>query len=128
MATASKVKPTHKAVKSYTAALATYADQSARHEGTLRSAFQNLLAEVDAAITTPVPQANVKCYNTRFERADCFGADWPLTTNRVRSIRVVPYGNVSGVAQLVEQGIHKPWVAGSSPAAAIHISACQNWR
>src|SRR5258706_10834640 len=29
----------------------------------------------------------------------------------------------SGVAQLAEQGIHKPWVAGSSPAAAIHRDA-----
>ena len=27
----------------------------------------------------------------------------------------------SGVAQLVEQGIHKPWVAGSSPAAASFV-------
>ncbi len=45
MATASKVKPTHKAVKNYYAALATYADQSVGHEGALRSAFQNLLAE-----------------------------------------------------------------------------------
>ncbi len=45
MASASKVKPTHKPVKSYYAALATYADQSVEHEGALRSAFQNLLSE-----------------------------------------------------------------------------------
>ena len=45
MATAPQIKPTHKAVKSYYDALATYADQSARHEGALRSAFQNLLSE-----------------------------------------------------------------------------------
>jgi len=45
MPSASKVKPTHKAVKSYYAALATYADQSVGHEGALRSAFQNLLAD-----------------------------------------------------------------------------------
>ena len=45
MAPASKVKPTHKAVKSYYAALASYADQSVEHEGALRSAFQNLLSE-----------------------------------------------------------------------------------
>ena len=35
MATAFKVKPTHKAVKNYYAELATYADQSVEHEGTL---------------------------------------------------------------------------------------------
>ena len=35
----------HKAVKSYYAALATYADQIARHEGAVRSAFQNLLSD-----------------------------------------------------------------------------------
>ncbi len=45
MASVSKVKPTHKAVKSYYAALATYADQAVDHEGAVRSAFQNLLAE-----------------------------------------------------------------------------------
>ncbi len=45
MATASKVKPTHKAVKSYYTAPAMYADQSARHKDALRSAFQNLLSE-----------------------------------------------------------------------------------
>ncbi len=45
MATASEVKPTHKAVKSYYAALETYADHSVEHEGALRSAFQNLLTE-----------------------------------------------------------------------------------
>ncbi len=45
MPSAFKVKPTHKAVKSYYAALATYADQSVGHEGALRSAFQNLLCE-----------------------------------------------------------------------------------
>jgi len=45
MASAFKVKPSHKPVKSYYAALATYADQSVEHEGALRSAFQNLLAE-----------------------------------------------------------------------------------
>ncbi len=45
MAAASKVKPTHKAVKNYYAALATYADQSVEHESAVRSAFQNLLSE-----------------------------------------------------------------------------------
>ncbi len=44
MATASKVKPTHQAVKSYYTALAMYADQSIEHEGALRSALQNLLS------------------------------------------------------------------------------------
>ena len=33
MGAASKVKPTHKAVKSYYAALEAYADQSVEHEG-----------------------------------------------------------------------------------------------
>ena len=45
MASAFTVKPTHKAVKNYYAALGAYADQSVGHEGALRSAFQNLLAE-----------------------------------------------------------------------------------
>ncbi len=45
MPSAFKVKPTHKAVKSYYAALATYADQSVEHEGALRSAFQSRLSE-----------------------------------------------------------------------------------
>ena len=45
MASAFTLKPTHKAVKGYYAALARYADQSVGHEGALRSAFQNLLAE-----------------------------------------------------------------------------------
>ena len=38
------IKPTHKAIKDYNAALAAYADQSVSHEGAVRSAFQNLLA------------------------------------------------------------------------------------
>ncbi len=45
MATAFTLKPMHKAVKTYYAALETYADQSVEHEGALRSAFQNLLAD-----------------------------------------------------------------------------------
>ena len=45
MPSAPHVKPTHKAVKTYYAALATYADQSVEHEGALRSAFQNLLSD-----------------------------------------------------------------------------------
>ena len=36
MVTASKVKPTHKPVKNYYAALEAYADQSVEHEGALR--------------------------------------------------------------------------------------------
>ena len=45
MASAFKVKPTHKPVKNYYAALEAYAEQSVGHEGAVRSAFQNLLAE-----------------------------------------------------------------------------------
>ena len=37
------IKPTHKAVKTYYAALETYAGQGAEHEGAVRTAFQNLL-------------------------------------------------------------------------------------
>ena len=33
-----------------------------------------------------------------------------------------------GVAQLVEQGIHKPWVTGSSPVAAIAGSDRKSFR
>jgi hypothetical protein len=39
------VRPNHKAVRDYYAALETYANQSVEHEGALRSAFQNLLSE-----------------------------------------------------------------------------------
>ena len=39
------VKPTQKAVKTYYAALKTYADQGVDNESALRSAFQNLLDE-----------------------------------------------------------------------------------
>jgi len=39
------VKPTQKAVKTYYAALKTYADQGVDNESALRSAFQNLLAD-----------------------------------------------------------------------------------
>ncbi len=57
MASALKVKPTHKAVKSYYAALATYADQSVEHEGALSTAFQNLLSETARKVGwTLIPQ------------------------------------------------------------------------
>src|SRR5438132_1122553 len=38
-----EIKPTHKPVKDYYAALAAYARQKVKHETALRSAFQNLL-------------------------------------------------------------------------------------
>ena len=38
-----EIKPTHKPVKDYYAALAAYARQKIKHETALRSAFQNLL-------------------------------------------------------------------------------------
>ena len=60
MASAFKVKPTHKAVKSYYAALATYADQSVEHEGALRSAFQNLLSETGRKVGwTLIPELSL---------------------------------------------------------------------
>ena len=60
MASALKVKPTHKAVKSYYAALATYADQSVEHEGALRSAFQNLLSETGRKVGwTLIPELSL---------------------------------------------------------------------
>jgi len=60
MATAFKVKRTHKAVKSYYAALATYADQSVEHEGALRSAFQNLLSETGRKVGwTLIPELSL---------------------------------------------------------------------
>jgi predicted helicase len=46
MPAATAIKPTHKAVKSYYAALVAYARQDVEHESALRSAFQNLLDEV----------------------------------------------------------------------------------
>jgi len=55
-----KVKPTHKAVKTYYAALATYADQSVEHEGALRSAFQNLLSETGRKVGwTLIPELSL---------------------------------------------------------------------
>ncbi len=45
MPTGTQVKPTHKAVKAYYTALEVYAEQSVAHEGAVRSAFQNLLAD-----------------------------------------------------------------------------------
>ena len=45
MAKGTQVKPTHKAVKEYYAALERYAGQKVAHEGAVRSAFQNLLAD-----------------------------------------------------------------------------------
>ena len=45
MPTGIQVKPTHKAVRAYYDALESYAEQSVAHEGAVRSAFQNLLAD-----------------------------------------------------------------------------------
>lgn len=60
MASAFKVKPTHKAVKSYYAAPATYADQSVEHEGAVRSAFQNLLSETGRKVGwTLIPELSL---------------------------------------------------------------------
>ena len=60
MASPFKVKPTHKAVKNYYAALATYADQSVGHEGALRSAFQNLLSETGRKVHwTLIPELSL---------------------------------------------------------------------
>ena len=60
MATAFEVKPTHKAVKSYYVALETYADHSVEHEGALRSAFQNLLAETGRKVGwTLIPELSL---------------------------------------------------------------------
>ena len=42
----SQIKPTHKAVKAYYAALEAHAQQSVVHEGAARSAFQNLPADM----------------------------------------------------------------------------------
>ena len=55
------VKPTHKAVKSYYAALATYAEQSVEHEGALRSAFLNLLADTGRKVGwTLIPELSLE--------------------------------------------------------------------
>jgi len=39
------VKPTHKTIQTYYAALKAYADQDVGHEGAVRTDFQNLLAD-----------------------------------------------------------------------------------
>ena len=44
-----------------------------------------------------------------------------LIRSRASSI-ITALDSFSGVAQLAEQGIHKPWVAGSSPAAASNLT------
>jgi len=60
MASPFKFKSSHKAVKSYYAALATYADQSVEHEGALRSAFQNLLSETGRKVRwTLIPELSL---------------------------------------------------------------------
>ncbi len=60
MPRASKVKPTHKAVKNYYAALATYADQSVEHEGAVSTAFQNLLSETGRKVGwTLIPELSL---------------------------------------------------------------------
>ncbi len=57
---ASQVKPTHKAVKTYYAALETYADHSVEHEGALHSAFQNLLADAGRKVGwTLIPELSL---------------------------------------------------------------------
>ena len=56
----SSVKPTNKAVKTYYAALAAYADQSVEHEGAVRSAFQNLLADTGRKVGwTLIPELSL---------------------------------------------------------------------
>lgn len=45
MSKGTQIKPTHKPVKEYYAVLQRYAGQKVAHEGAVRSAFQNLLAE-----------------------------------------------------------------------------------
>ena len=60
MAKAFTLKPTHKAVETYYAALETYADQSVEHEGALRSAFQNLLADTGRKVGwTLIPELSL---------------------------------------------------------------------
>ena len=46
MPAATAIKPAHKAIKSYYAALGAYARQDVEHESAVRSAFQNLLDEI----------------------------------------------------------------------------------
>jgi hypothetical protein len=41
----SKIKPTHKAIQAYYAALQTFKDHEVRNEGALETAFQRLLAD-----------------------------------------------------------------------------------
>lgn len=55
-----QVKPTHKAVKTYYADLAAYADQSVSHEGAVRSAFQNLPADMGRKFGwAPIPELTI---------------------------------------------------------------------
>ncbi len=45
MPKATTIKPTHKALKKYYAALQSYRDHQVKHEGALETAFQRLLEE-----------------------------------------------------------------------------------
>ena len=70
MAKGSSVKPTHKAIKTYYAALEAYADQSVEHEGAVRSAFQNLLADTGRKVGwTLIPELSLDA-NGRSIRPD----------------------------------------------------------
>ena len=44
------LKPSSQAIKDYYAALKVYGDQNVRHEGAVRSAFQNLLSETSRGV------------------------------------------------------------------------------
>ncbi len=56
----SGVKPTHKPIRAYYAALAAYAEQSVEHEGAVRSAFQNLLADTGRKVGwTLIPELSL---------------------------------------------------------------------
>ena len=96
MASTFKVKPTHKAVKSYYAALATYADQSVEHEGALRSAFQNLLSETGRKVGwTLIPELSLNA-NGHQIRPDGTFRDEFTNQSPERARRVNGSGPVAG--------------------------------
>ena len=55
------IKPTHKAIQRYYAALQTYSEHGVKHEGALETAFQRLLADTATAHGwTLIPKQNLK--------------------------------------------------------------------
>ena len=73
------VKPTHKPVKRYYAALETFAAQGIRHEMAVRSAFQHLLEESGRRFGwTLIPELSVEGRKGRVQPDGTFRDDFQM--------------------------------------------------